>query len=118
MKYNGEILQKGVDYTVSYSNNRNVGTATVRITGKGNYTGTITKTFKIVDNGDYDYNYNNRISITRATVSNILNQEYTGSYITPSLTIRYNGELLRKGTDYTVSYSNNINVGTATVKIT
>lgn len=34
-------------YTVSYSNNKNVGTAKVTITGKGNYSGTLTKTFKI-----------------------------------------------------------------------
>ena len=41
-------LKEGTDYTVSYQNNTNIGTATVTITGKGNYTGTITKTFKIV----------------------------------------------------------------------
>ena len=35
------------DYTVSYSSNKNIGTATVKVTGKGSYTGTITKTFKI-----------------------------------------------------------------------
>ena len=44
----GYELVEGKDYTVSYANNINVGTATVTITGKGNYTGTITKTFKIV----------------------------------------------------------------------
>ena len=36
-----------VDYTVSYKNNVNVGTATVTITGKGSYTGTIEKTYSI-----------------------------------------------------------------------
>ena len=41
-------LKEGTDYTVAYSNNKNVGTAKVKITGKGNYSGTITKTFKIV----------------------------------------------------------------------
>lgn len=41
-------LKEGTDYTVTYSNNKNVGTAKVKITGKGNYSGTITKTFKIV----------------------------------------------------------------------
>lgn len=41
-------LVKGTDYTVSYKNNTNIGTATVTITGKGNYTGTKTLTFKIV----------------------------------------------------------------------
>lgn len=41
-------LVNGTDYTVSYKNNTNIGTATVTITGKGNYTGTKTLTFKIV----------------------------------------------------------------------
>lgn len=40
-------LRAGTDYTVSYSNNVNPGTATVTITGKGNYTGMIVKTFVI-----------------------------------------------------------------------
>ncbi len=48
-KLNGEVvtLTKGTDYTVAYKNNIKAGTATVVITGKGNYTGTITKTFSI-----------------------------------------------------------------------
>ena len=41
------VLKNGTDYTVSYSNNKNVGKATVKITGKGKYGGVITKTFKI-----------------------------------------------------------------------
>ncbi|MDO5538962.1 MAG: hypothetical protein Q4F83_02655 [Eubacteriales bacterium] len=40
-------LKQGKDYTVSYKNNKNIGTATVTIKGKGNYTGTLTKKFKI-----------------------------------------------------------------------
>ena len=49
MNVNGTafILKDGTDYTVSYKNNLNAGTATVTITGKGSYTGTISKTFKI-----------------------------------------------------------------------
>ena len=45
--HNGETLVKGVDYTVSYSNNINAGTALVKIAGKGNYSGTVTKKFTI-----------------------------------------------------------------------
>lgn len=48
VQLNGKTLKKNVDYTLSYSNNTNVGTATVIIKGKGNYTGTISKTFNIV----------------------------------------------------------------------
>jgi uncharacterized repeat protein (TIGR02543 family) len=40
-------LTLGTDYTVSYSDNTNVGTATATITGKGNYSGTVEKTFTI-----------------------------------------------------------------------
>ncbi len=42
-----KTLKNGTDYTVSYKNNKNAGTATIVITGKGSYEGTITKTFKI-----------------------------------------------------------------------
>ena len=44
-------MKKGTDYTVSYKNNKKVGTATITVTGKGNYTGTVTKTFKINPKG-------------------------------------------------------------------
>lgn len=41
-------LKKGTDYTITYKNNKNIGTATAVIKGKGNYTGTKEVTFKIV----------------------------------------------------------------------
>jgi len=43
----GKTLKKGTDYTVSYKNNKAIGTATVTVKGMGNYTGTAKKTFKI-----------------------------------------------------------------------
>ena len=61
------VLTKNTDYTISYKNNVNAGTATITITGKGNYTGTVEKTFKI--NGD-----ENPIKVTNKTV-------YTGSTV-------------------------------------
>lgn len=42
-----KTLKDGTDYSVSYKNNKNAGTASVLITGKGNFKGTVTKTFKI-----------------------------------------------------------------------
>ena len=51
VKLSGKTLKKGTDYTVTYKNNKNVGKATVIITGKGNYTGKITKAFKINPKG-------------------------------------------------------------------
>ena len=44
---NGFTLSKGIDYSVSYSNNKKVGTAKITIKGKGNYKGTATRSFKI-----------------------------------------------------------------------
>ena len=41
-------LEYGVDFTIEYANNTNVGTATATITGLGNYQGTLTTTFEIV----------------------------------------------------------------------
>lgn len=47
VKLNGKTLVKNTDYTVAYSNNINTGKATMTITGKGNYSGKIVKTFVI-----------------------------------------------------------------------
>ena len=105
VKLNGKTLKNGTDYTVSYSNNTKVGTATVKITGKGNYTGSVSKTYSIKND------------FKKATISGISNKSYTGKNITQSITVKYNGKTLKNGTDYTVSYSSNKNIGTATVKI-
>ncbi len=48
VKYKGKTLKKGTDYTLSYGTNKATGKATVKISGKGNYTGSVTKTFYIV----------------------------------------------------------------------
>ena len=47
VKYNGKKLKTDIDYTVAYSNNKAVGTATVTITGKGKYGEAVNKSFKI-----------------------------------------------------------------------
>lgn len=105
--YNGATLTKDVDYTLSYSNNINVGTATITITGKGNFKGTTSKTFSI-----------SARAMSDTSVANISSQTYTGNVISPLPTITYNNKTLKKDTDYTLSYSDNINVGTATITIT
>ena len=48
VKLDGKTLKDKTDYNVSYKNNVKIGTVTFTITGKGDYTGTITKTFKII----------------------------------------------------------------------
>ena len=105
VKLSGKTLKNGTDYTVSYSNNIKVGTAKVTITGKGNYTGSVSKTYSIKNN------------FKKATVSGISTKAFTGKNITQSITVKYNGKTLKNGTDYTVSYSSNKKIGTATVKI-
>ncbi len=45
--YQGKTLQEGTDYTLTFENNINIGTAVVRITGKGAYEGTVQKEFLI-----------------------------------------------------------------------
>ena len=110
---NGTELKKTTDYTIAYSDNVNVGTATVTITGKNNYTGTATETFKIT-----------KAALDRAylSVSDIEDQTYTGSEIKPAgLTVKDKdtGKVYAEGTDYTLSYANNIEVGdSAKVMIT
>ena len=201
VKIGGKALKNGSDYTVSYLNNTKVGTATVRITGKGDYTGTITRNFTInpakqqiqkletrykgfyIDwaqkgsatgydveysvnanmngaasrhltankpdtltvsglAGDKTYyvrvrSYTNRNGkvyygawsdvksiktanndITKASVSGISTKAFTGKAITQNVTVKVGNTVLKNGTDYTVSYSNNKKVGKATVKIT
>ena len=105
--YNNKTLKKDTDYTLSYSNNINAGTATITITGKGNFTGTTSKTFSI-----------SARAMSDTSVANISSQTYTGNVISPLPTITYNNKTLKKDTDYTLSYFNNINAGTATITIT
>ncbi|WP_368018398.1 hypothetical protein [Olsenella sp. AGMB03486] len=99
-------LVPNYDYTVSYTNNVDPGTATVTLTGKGDYKGTVSTTFRI------------RTDISKSQVSDIPDQIYTGSPITPDVTVTAGGKTLKKDTDYTVSYEDNVYRGLATVRIT
>ena len=83
---------------------------TVTITGKGNYTGTVSKYFIIYDN--------NILTDDKATVSIEFNTHtYTGVEIKPQVTVNWINNVLSENTDYRVEYSDNVNVGTATVKV-
>lgn len=110
---NGKKIQltQDKDYTVTYKDNKNVGTATVTVKGKGNYTGTVTATFKI-----------NPLKLSSATVTlSKTTMTYTGKALKPTVTVKMkvggSTVTLVKGTDYTVSYKNNVEAGTATVTI-
>ena len=98
-------MVKGTDYTVSFKNNVNIGTATVIITGKGNFEGNKEITFKITEPSDI-------------SVDEIADQTYTGSALKPEVVVKAGTKVLKKSVDYYVSYRDNTNVGTATAKIT
>ena len=101
-------LTPNKDYTISYKNNTNVGTASVTVTGKGNYTGSISKSFTIA-----------ATNLSTADVKlSAASFTYNGKAITPSVTVTCNGKVLTNGTDYSVAYTNNINAGTSRVTIT
>lgn len=102
-------LEENVDYSVSYRNNLETGTATAVLTGIGAYCGEKRIPFKITG-----------IDIRKATVADIPKSVmYTGESITvnPYLTIEIEGDeiVLEKNRDYTVSYQKNKAVGTATI---
>ena len=105
---NGKTLKLNEDYTLTYSNNVNVGTATITINGIGNYTGSKKINFNIVPK---------KLDISSATVNSISSKTYTGSSIKPSVTVKLNNKTLKLNTDYKVSYSNNKNIGTAKILI-
>ena len=84
-------------------------------TFKAKFTPTDTSTYQTVSNIDVTVKVNPK-SIT-PTIADISDQEYTGSAITPTVTVTGDGKTLVKDTDYTVDYSNNTNKGTATVTV-
>ena len=73
-----------------------------------------TDNFTIIENGD------RRIIVQKVnpTIAEIPDQTYTGSAITPEPLVIAGSLSLTKGTDYTYSYTDNTNVGTATVRAT
>lgn len=107
VKYNNYKFKNGTDYTLSYKNNTKIGTATVTVKGKGNLSGTRSVTFKI-----------NAKPIKNAVITYNNSLTYNGSTLSPAVTVKYGNATLKKNTDYTVAYSNNVNAGTGTITIT
>lgn len=107
VRYNDIELTKGTDYIAEYSNNNKAGEATVTITGRSDYAGTVTGTYNI-----------KAISVDDATVTGIKDKTYTGKALTQKPVVKLSDNTLADGTDYTVSYRDNVKVGTATVIIT
>ncbi len=108
VRLGGKTLVKDRDYRVSYSNNKNVGKATVTVTGTGSYKGTAKGTFNII-----------RCSIAKASVkTKSSSYVYTGNVRRPQPVVKLGNRILKLGTDYKLSYKNNKNIGTATVTVT
>ena len=108
VKSGSTTLVEGTDYTKAYSNNTNAGTASVTVTGKGNYQGAVTKNYTIAKAA---------LANSSATVS-ASGLVYNGKAQTPAVTVKSGSATLVEGTDYTKAYSNNTNAGTASVAVT
>lgn len=108
VSYGGATLVKNTDYKVHYIKNVLAGTGYVMVRGIGKYSNTqlvpITiTTANIADGG---------------VISDIPDKTYTASPIKPAVKFSYTGTSFKKDVDYSVSYSNNVNAGTATVTVT
>ena len=108
LKLNGKTLVKNKDYKVSYQNNSKLGKATVTITGIGQYTGEIKKTFKIVKKTSLK---KAKITLPKKTY------KYTKKAIKPNVKVKLGKKTLKKNVDYTISYKNNKKKGKATITI-
>ncbi len=108
----GMTLKNGTDYTLSYKNNVNAGTATMVITGRGDYEGSKYVTFRILSAAQAK-------KMANAVVTGIdpAGYKYKGKAIKPRITVYIGGKRLADKKDYTLSYKNNTKAGTATITI-
>ena len=107
----GKTLTAGTDYELIGINDidtfKNVGEYSILLLGKGDYTGGAITSF-IID----------RAALASADVTLASGTcTYNGKAWKPAVTVKHGGMKLVSGTDYTVTYSNNVNAGTATVKV-
>lgn len=104
---NEVVLNEGVDYDIVFSSNTNVGTASYTVTGKGDYFGSVTKTFEI----------------TAVDISGIVGdmviepQVFTGTQIMPSAEL-FLGDYVLTDNDVDITYGDNLNVGKGSVVVT
>lgn len=100
-------LKEGSDYNVTYSDNINAGTATAIVTGIGAYSGTKNVTFTIEPK-----------KISSPTFDGLKPEyTYTGQKVEPEFALM-DGDTVIPSSEYEVSYSDNTEVGTATITIT
>ncbi len=109
------VLKQGVDYEIRYENNRNVGTASIIVTGIGGNEGTVRRTYEII-----------KRNITRCTFANITDKIFTGTPTaqdlivtdtTPTRAADDGTTTLVLNRDYTLTYENNAAPGVATLVV-
>ncbi|MCR5502318.1 MAG: Ig-like domain-containing protein [Lachnospiraceae bacterium] len=112
LTFKSEVLEPDEDFEISYQNNDRPGTATMIIKGKGDYTGTVKKTFKVKGFPM------NRAALQAGTFKSSI--EWNPTLLTegalnqePELT--YEGEELTEGVHYTLIFKNSKKPGKATV---
>ena len=88
------LLTLGTDYIVAYKNNKNAGTATVTITGKGNYAGTYTQTFAVTPKNLADDD----------VIAKDLKLAFANKVQLATPAITYGTLTLKSGTDFTAFY--------------
>lgn len=117
VSYAGVELVEDTDYSIKYTNNTNAGEASYTVTGKGNYSGSVTGNFTInpkniadkdVKKGILELNYPNDYYDGQEFI-------YFGEPITPDVMMEYNSKWLEANIDYVVSYDNNIAPGIGTI---
>lgn len=105
--WNGRKLVKNRDYQVTHPYAEQAGDYQILLKGMGNYGGE-----RLVD-----LTITQRIPVSKLRVERIANQVYTGSAIMPLPVVKNGRNVLTQGEDYTLSYQNNVEVGTAAVII-
>ncbi len=108
VEFGGMTLVAGRDYTLSYADNYDAGTAYVTVTAveDGNFEGSLTVGFDI-----------GRAHLDLVDIADLDDAVYHGSAHTPEISAEYNGSELIEGMHYTVEYHDNIEAGTATVAL-
>lgn len=106
VKLGETTLTKNTDFYVDATMQANAGSYTLTISGNGNYTGTKTVEWKILPK-----------TIANPTIEVGSGGIYDKTAKTPSVVVKDDGTTI-PDSEYTVSYENNTNAGTATVKIT
>jgi hypothetical protein len=107
VKDGDKVLTIGTDYLLGFDDNVNAGLGIVMVHGVGNYKGTTYATFNILDK-----------ELTADMIQPIADQSYTGQAIEPAVVVKDGETVLEEGRDYSVTYENNVEVGTATVTVT